>query len=314
MLAEVLRSALRVLILLFEHIAAVTVRFMTLPYYRLYYFNTSAPLARIAALASEQPLDTAKVMKAISSWRVRKLTELQFITIAVSPAPTKQARCKIRLTPQCTVLAAAVIGSFSWTIIEDAYWLTHGFWHSSLIFSVLGILLSASEVTVLHLLGPLRHTGQFNRDEQTARKYYPLLLSPSVEIGQFTPRLKMIFTWQAPLMFMSYSVCGFLVGLTVLVCTPLLREDHTWTVGHNIAIMYLTVFVGAGTTFVFCSFWVYHYVQLDLDAGDTGSHNNDDVDGGVGLEVMLTPFSGEVRGATGGSSGLKMDRRYTSWT
>jgi hypothetical protein len=29
--------------------------------------------------------------------------------------------------------------------------------------------------------------------------------------------------------------------------------------------MYLTVFAGAGIVFVFCSFWVYHYVELDFN-------------------------------------------------
>jgi hypothetical protein len=33
----------------------------------------------------------------------------------------------------------------------------------------------------------------------------------------------------------------------------------------KIAVMYLTVFAGAGTIFVFCSFWVYHYVELDFN-------------------------------------------------
>ena len=36
----------------------------------------------------------------------------------------------------------------------------------------------------------------------------------------------------------------------------------------QIAIMYLTVFVSAGTMFVFCSFWVYHYVELGFDTSE----------------------------------------------
>lgn len=32
--------------------------------------------------------------------------------------------------------------------------------------------------------------------------------------------------------------------------------------------MYLTVFAGAGTVFVFCSFWVYHYVKLEFGTND----------------------------------------------
>jgi hypothetical protein len=90
---------------------------------------------------------------------------------------------------------------------------------------------------VLHLLGPLIHTGEYRRDHDTIKKYYPLLLSSNNQTGAFTPRVKMIFTWQAPLMFMSYSVCGFLIGLTVLVCTPLIREGRNWTIGHNVCLL-----------------------------------------------------------------------------
>lgn len=53
----------------------------------------------------------------------------------------------------CTALTAAVIGALSWEIIEDVYWLTFGFWYSSLALSILGISLSASEATVLYLFG-----------------------------------------------------------------------------------------------------------------------------------------------------------------
>ncbi|KAH6633379.1 hypothetical protein C7974DRAFT_170392 [Boeremia exigua] len=224
------------------------VRIATLPYYRLYQFNTIRPIEKIAEFASEQPPDSTKIAQALATWRGRKLAELQFITIA------------------CTVLAAAVIGSFSWTTIEEAHWLTHGFWHSSLIFSVLGILLCASEVTVLHLLGPVE-TRPKHHERSDFEKYKPLLLSRSNNLREphFIPRRKMVFTWQGPLMFMSYSVCTFLAGLTVLVCTPLIHGGAGWTAGHSIAVMYLTVFAGAGAIFVFCSFWVYHYVELELE-------------------------------------------------
>jgi hypothetical protein len=132
-----------------------------------------------------------------------------------------------------------VIGSFSWTTIEEAYWLTHGFWHSSLIFAVLGILLSASEVTVLHLLGPVETRVKYirYRDDSEFKRYEPLLLSCTKTLSpkQYRPRRKMVFTWQRPLMFMSYSVCAFLAGLTVLVCTPLIRGGGNWTAGHSVS-------------------------------------------------------------------------------
>jgi hypothetical protein len=78
----------------------------------------------------------------------------------------------------------------------------------------------------------------------------------------------------------------------------------------QIAIMYLTVFAGAGTMFVFCSFWVYHYVQLDLDADGTGYYNGMENDGSPALGVVLTPFTEEAGGE--GPPNSKMGRRHTS--
>ncbi|KAF1851255.1 uncharacterized protein K460DRAFT_382724 [Cucurbitaria berberidis CBS 394.84] len=250
----------------------MAVRIATLPYYRLYHFNTIDPLKNIATLASESPPNAKTLQRAVSSWRSRKLGELQFITIS------------------CTVLAAAVIGAFSWTTIENAYWLTHAFWHSSLILAILCILLSASEITVLHLLGPLQSISQSFRDANTVERYKPLLLSFGTDnIPKYVPRKKMVVTWQGPLMFMSYSVCTFLAGLTILVCTPFIRHGRNWTTGHNIATMYLMVLAGGLTAFVFCSFWVYYYVDLGLDVNsDDGGHVEDpeSVDF-MGLREML---------------------------
>jgi hypothetical protein len=76
--------------------------------------------------------------------------------------------------------------------------------------------------------------------------------------------------------------------------------------------MYLTVFAGAGTTFVFCSFWVYHYVELDLDADGTGDSEGFGNEARLGYGVTLTPFAEEVAGSP---STLKMtDRRPTAPT
>jgi hypothetical protein len=120
--------------------------------------------------------------------------------------------------------------------MEEAYWLTHGFWHSSLILAILGILLSASEVTVLHILGPLRPHRTDSASNDAFNRYKPLLLSQECNDAQiYTPRWKMVFTWQGPLMFMSYSVCTFLAGLTILVCTPFIREGGKWSEGHSVS-------------------------------------------------------------------------------
>lgn len=103
-------------------------------------------------------------------------------------------------------------------------------------------------------------------------------------VGSWKPRWKMVFTWQCPMMFMSYSVCLFLLGLTMFVCTPLIRGDD-WGPASNvsacapcsriasillsvrkIAVIYLGVAAVAVAVFIFCGFWVYHYVDLEHEA------------------------------------------------
>lgn len=56
----------------------------TFPYYRFFQFNTLGPVLRIAAYNS-QPAQAHKVLQLLVRWRTRKLAELQFISIAVSP-------------------------------------------------------------------------------------------------------------------------------------------------------------------------------------------------------------------------------------
>jgi len=48
-----------------------------------------------------------------------------------------------------------------------------------------------------------------------------------------SPRWKMVFTWQAPMMFMAYGVCFFIVGLTLYVCGPFF-EGEMWTAGTKV--------------------------------------------------------------------------------
>ncbi|KAH3907617.1 hypothetical protein HBI56_180000 [Parastagonospora nodorum] len=238
-------------------IRTICVRFGTLPYYRLYHFNTAAPISRIASIASDHP-GSPRLLYAVTLWRARKLTELQFISIA------------------CAILAAAVIGAFSWTTIDQAYWLTHGFWHGSLVLSVLGLLIAAQQVTVLNFLGPMPSPKKIRQTKECLERYLPVLLSK--DRSRYHPRQKMVFAWQCPLMFMSYSVCSFLAGITILVCTPLIQREGGWNDGCNIAVMYLSVCAIAGTTFVFCGFWIYHYVDLGFDEYHDGS-DGEEADG-----------------------------------
>ena len=100
----------------------------------------------------------------------------------------------------------------------------------------------------------------------------------------------MVFIWQCPSMFLSYSVCFYLAGLTLFVCTPLIRRDK-WNTASNVsvarvfgaalltvlqvAVVYLATTAFAGAVFVFASYWVYHYVDLDHESRDVAESDTD---------------------------------------
>lgn len=62
---------------------------LTLPYYRYFQVNTLSPLQRMSKAAS-LPDERESLSRLLTRWRVRKLEELRFITIAVRPCFSRQ--------------------------------------------------------------------------------------------------------------------------------------------------------------------------------------------------------------------------------
>lgn len=126
--------------------------------------------------------------------------------------------------------------------MDTAYWLTRACWYLTLLLAILGILLSAQQVTVLNFLGEIPDFDEENA-EAIVDHYLPLLVtgarhqanqpeaqSRKIYSGTSTPNKRMVFVWQCPIMFMSYSASLFLLGLTILVITPLIRlSENGWT-------------------------------------------------------------------------------------
>lgn len=168
--------------------------------------------------------------------------------------------------------------------------------------SILGILLASQQIAVLNFLGHIPAEADTTFATTTLDKYIPLLLvqqnpGTAVRLGergnglwhstQWAPRQIMVFVWQCPIMFMSYSVCLFLLGLTLAVATPLIRlREQGWSTDANvcltslkallvlmctqIAVFYLVTVGAAGALFVLSSFWVYHFVDINADEVDQG--------------------------------------------
>lgn len=175
----------------------------------------------------------------------------------------------------------------------DSYWLASAFWYCSLVLSILAILTSAQQIGVLDLLDSRQTDRKPASARLRVRRYLPLMLTEvpprnngagydENDIGEWRPRWKMVFTWQCSIMFLAYSVTFYLVGLTIFICTPLIRRD-TWSTGSNVstsrprqvsleeltnikvAVIFLVMSAVAGAIFIFCSFWIYHYIDLEDD-------------------------------------------------
>jgi len=205
---------------------------------------------------------------------------------------TKTVTNTVHRCSKATLLAAAVIGCFSWTTPQNGseqHWLGPAAWYCSLILSLTAVLLSSSEAfifsaiknappgspesssetditrsgtmpdrliqelaMIVHCEGrgvqpagavrmgtvsscsipsvntgvPTNHTERHRSDQQQQD------LDPEEatrgsdhERGadpiRVTIRWNMVFTWQAPIMLVAYSVVAFFVGLVVYVCKPL---------------------------------------------------------------------------------------------
>lgn len=104
-------------------------------------------------------------------------------------------------------------------------------------------------------------------------------------------RWNMVFTWQAPVMLMSYSTIFFLLGLSIFVLTPLydgrnfdgyskvsailpgslrrlFRNFAKNCLCNKAAIFYIVSSVLGGAVFVWCSYWAYRFVDLDGEGAD----------------------------------------------
>jgi len=143
---------------------------------------------------------------------------------------------------QSTLLAAAVIGCFSWTPVVGEHWAGPAARYSSLLLALFATLLSSSQAPIFSSFqGPLGTTDldhvvalllKVHRDNpgeptqrpasdpeggQTTAEATPAHWTPSVVHVRWT----MVFVFQAPMMLMAYSMTCFLIGLSLYVCTPL---------------------------------------------------------------------------------------------
>ncbi|KAK3321369.1 hypothetical protein B0T19DRAFT_478482 [Cercophora scortea] len=234
---------------------------ITLPYYRFYRQNTLLPVLAIVKAVKEGERDEL-ISRRMRYWRERKLREYQFVSVAG------------------TLLAAAVIGCFSWMPQDNEHWLGPAAWYSCLVMSLFAILLSSSEAFIFSTIkdGPrprllvkeLAMIALIKEHNPESKPPHLARANTDRERGKETPqyardaeiRWNMVFTWQAPVMLIAYAVTCFLMGLTINVCTPL-YDGVGFRDASKASIFYIVSFILSGAVFVWCSFWAYRFIDLE---------------------------------------------------
>ncbi|KAK3940916.1 hypothetical protein QBC46DRAFT_312694 [Diplogelasinospora grovesii] len=265
------------------------VQLVTLPYHRFFTYNTLRPAQEIERLARTGGSITQRddtpgreaLYTVLVGWRARKKDELSFVALAA------------------TVLTAIVTASFSWPNVGGSYWVGPAFWYASLSTSICGIFLSAQQLSMLSLIGELpaggyemmsarmleRHLNQMlaHRKKQGLRRLVrETAAAEEEEEGrggeaqnegkEWTLCWRLVFTWQCPMMFIAYATLFYIIGLTVVVCTPLIWEDF----GPNsyIAVAYIATMGLTWGLFAFCSLGGYNAISLREEGDESPSEES----------------------------------------
>ncbi|KAF3904570.1 hypothetical protein ABW21_db0202627 [Orbilia brochopaga] len=251
-----------------SQIFKLIVLLVTLPYHRFFLYNTLKPTEIIERFAPHGTEDGSpqreKIYDLLKNWRERKKGELEFISIAG------------------VAITAIVTATLSWGTVDACHWIGIFFFYASLITSIIGMLLAAQQSTLLTLLGEFPENWKDAKTkfiegyihqlltEDKKKKHHDAEGNHVHRDGDGCYRLRswrvswqMVFVWQIPMMAVGYSFLFYIIGLTVLIVTPLIKEP--WGDNSKIAVGYLVISGLAWGIFIYCSLFGYRNVSLDND-------------------------------------------------
>lgn len=119
--------------------------------------------------------------------------------------------------------------------------------------SVCSILIAAQQLSLLVLIGDLPDEPHVPSARQMERQLSQLLVRLTVRsLEGSTPEARapgqdytwqmswrLVFTWQCPIMFIGYSTLFYFIGLSIVVCSPLIQGAE-WGPGVWVSIFRLS--------------------------------------------------------------------------
>ncbi|KAH7385986.1 hypothetical protein BKA66DRAFT_66712 [Pyrenochaeta sp. MPI-SDFR-AT-0127] len=154
----------------------------------------------------------------------------------------------------CALAAAASVGVFSWPSAVDTVWLAQTFWYWALTLAIFGLIMAEQHSSLLNsTTATIPHpTSNTNIGVQDTSRLFMHARKTSRKINW-----NMVYIWQAPLMFMSWSWFSFFLGLTFHVSRPFFPQPQRDRDDKRIALSFLTFVAISLTNFGWCCAWLY---------------------------------------------------------
>lgn len=113
------------------------------------------------------------------------------------------------------MIFASIIQCFSWNGIGDTHWLVPASWYLSILFALFAVVLGAQQTVLV---------GDRNREHYQG----PLqkLCPPDSHgfVDGRRPSLTLMLAWQGPIMFLSYSLVWYIIGLSTWIIYPVVQK------------------------------------------------------------------------------------------
>ena len=114
---------------------------------------------------------------------------------------------------------ATVSSCLTWTTTTSSNWSGPALWYSSIVFAIGSIFIGAIQSLALPAEGLLYEISDA-AVEQMRQAY----VQKSSALNQASPYALVV--WQMPIMLLGYSVLSYLIGLCIVIISPLVQNPH----------------------------------------------------------------------------------------
>jgi hypothetical protein len=131
---------------------------------------------------------------------------------------------------QCALITGAVVQVLTWPQAQTASELPLGFWHSSLVISLVAICLATQQSIALNRI------SSYKDFEARIRSMlgHKVVSKDNDRRVAWTPRKLQLYIWQTPIVHLNFGILGFVVGLGIMVFESRKGMDDSGPVSNGL--------------------------------------------------------------------------------